>query len=211
MVRQEFAPRTDVADVGTPYGGWNVPVSLLEPGWTCYSIGAGGDISFDTELAGRYGLKVRCVEPVVDYVELARSRANGQADLVVYRAALALEDGPLRMQLTHIPNSRSVSSVRLYDTDEWVEVPGRTLQSLMSELGDNRIDLLKVDMEGGEYDWLRHVDLAALGVKVLCIQLHHNASVRRARRAIADLRAAGFQLVACRPVVKLTFVSDQEE
>jgi hypothetical protein len=45
-----------------------------------------------------------------------------------------------------------------------------------------------------------------MGVKVFAIQLHHTGSVRKARRLIADLRRSGYEPVACRPSVKLTFV-----
>jgi hypothetical protein len=36
----------------------------------------------------------------------------------------------------------------------------------MNELGDERIDLLKLDVEGAEYDVIPSFDLAALGVRV---------------------------------------------
>jgi FkbM family methyltransferase len=208
MVRQDYARRTDVVDLGTEYGGWLVPLNTLQPNWTCYSIGVGGDISFDLELVDRYRMAVRCVEPVIEYVEGARETAAHYPHVVVHHAALALEDAPLRMQRTHVVGSSSVSSASLYEGDEFIDVPGRTLESLMAEHDDSHVDLLKVDMEGAEYEWLRHVDLVALGVRVLCIQLHHNEPVRTARRAIADLRAAGFRPVGCRSVIKLTFVRE---
>ncbi len=52
------------------------------------------------------------------------------------------------MQRTHIPGSRSLSPVHLYDTEDYVEVPGRSLRSLMEEFGDDSVELLKVDVEG---------------------------------------------------------------
>jgi FkbM family methyltransferase len=208
MVRQDYLPGATVVDLGTSYGGWTVPSDMPRDGWTCYSIGVGGDISFDLEIIRRYGMRVRCVEPVLEYVESARATAADCRSLLVLHAAVATHDGPLRMQQTHIPGSASLSSVQLYDTDDWVEVPGRTLESLMAEMGDSRVELLKVDMEGAEYEWFDHVDLVALGVQVLCVEFHHNASVRTARKLIARLRADGFRPVACRPTINLTFVRE---
>src|SRR5689334_21166888 len=172
MVEQAYAACGEVADLGTSYGGWMVPLTRLQPGWTCYSIGAGGDISFDLELVRRYGMTVRCIEPVPGYVELARQTGAGYRGLSVHRAALALADGPLRMQQSHVEGSDSLSAARLYDNDTWVEVPGRSIESLMAELGDQRIELLKLDVEGAEYEWLPEVDLTELGVEVLCVQMH---------------------------------------
>jgi hypothetical protein len=114
----------------------------------------------------------------------------------------------MRMQRTHIPGSRSLSPADLYDTSDYVEVRGRTVRSLMDELGDPRVELLKLDIEGGEYDLLSELKLAELGVRVFCTQLHHTASVRQASELIARVRGEGFLLVASIPAVKLTFVRE---
>ena len=114
----------------------------------------------------------------------------------------------MRLQITHDASSQSVSAAGLYESSAFVEMPGRALASLMAELGDERIDLLKLDVEGAEYELLPAVDLRALGVKVFAVQLHHNGSVRGARALIDRLRADGYRPVACRPAVKLTFARE---
>jgi hypothetical protein len=67
--------------------------------------------------------------------------------------------------------------------------------------------LLKLDIEGSEYELLPTLDLPALGVKVFATQLHHTGSVADARGLISRLREQGYDAVACRSAVKLTFVS----
>jgi FkbM family methyltransferase len=199
-------PMPELADLGSAWGGWTVPEGLIEPSWLCYSVGAGADISFDLELIRRHRVRVRAVDPVAEYVSLAARHAQREPRLSVHHAAIALVDGPVRMQVTHDPVSRSVSAAGLYDGHRFVELPGRTLSSLMAELGDGRVDLLKLDVEGSEYDVIPTLDLQRMGVKVLATQLHHTGSVRDARALIARLERAGYVLVACRAVVKLTFV-----
>ncbi len=138
--------------LGTDYGGWTIPEGFVEPDWMCYSVGAGGDISFDLELMARYGVRVRSFDAVGEYVQRAREQAGEDPRFSAHQAAIALSDGPLRMQVTHDDVSSSVSSAGLYESSEFVELPGRTLPSLMAELGDERIDLLKLDIEGAEYE-----------------------------------------------------------
>ena len=99
-----------------------------------------------------------------------------------------------------------MSPVGLYDSKSYVEFDGRTLPSLMAELGDTRVELLKLDVEGGEYDVIPGLDLRALGVEVFATQFHHVASVARARALVATLAAQGYEPVACFPAVKITFV-----
>jgi FkbM family methyltransferase len=192
-------------ELGSSYGGWVLPCDLIEPTWTCYLVGAGGDISFDLELIHRYGVKVRSFDAVADYVETARADAREEPRFSAHHAAIASTDGPIRMQVTHDPHSQSVSAAQLYDSHSFVELPGRSLPSLMAELGDEQVELLKLDIEGSEYDVLPRLDLPGMGVKVFATQLHHTGTVAQARELIALLRDQGYDPVACRSAVKLTF------
>lgn len=207
LARTTLAPAPGkLEDIGTPYGGWTLPVEAIGEGWTCYCVGAGGDIAFDIELVRRFRARVRTVEAVAAMVREAEQQAAGLAGLTVHHAAIATRDGPIRMQRSHDPQSRSVSAAHLYEGEQYVELPGMTLTSLMDSLGDERIDLLKLDIEGGEYEVLPSLDLTGLGVRILSTQLHHVGGVARASGLIKQLKDRGYVPVACRPVVKLTFV-----
>ena len=193
--------------LGTRYGGWMVPEAIIRSGWICYSVGVGGDVSFDAELIERFGVRVRSFDPVQHFVEFAAEQMRHEPRFSVTRAAVADSDGPLLMQRTHHPGARAVSAAGLFDTtDPWEEFPGRSLPSLMSEFGDRQVDLLKMDTEGTEYDLLPSLDLRALGIKVLAVCLHHNKSVGRARKLVGDLLSQGYEPVAICPAVKITFV-----
>ena len=201
-------PGPPILSLGTAYGGWKIPDGVLDANSICYCVGAGADISFDLELIKRYGVNVRSVDPVEEYGRRALADAAGDPRFRFIHAAVTEHDGTIRMQLHHEPGSSSVSAAGLYDTDTWVEAPGRTIPSLMREFGDERIDLLKLDIEGAEYEVLPTIDLVGLGVRVFATQLHHTGTVKDALRLIDGLRAQGFRLVAERPVVKLTFLRD---
>ena len=205
LSRLSVRPAPDLIHLGSPYGGWIVPGGLIEASWLCYSVGAGGDIGFDLELIERYGTTVRAFDAVAGYVEDAIAQAGGEPRFSAHHAAIATVDGPLRMQVTHDPQSRSVSSAGLYESEQFLELPGRTLPSLMAEFGDDHIDLLKLDIEGGEYELMPTIGLRDLGVKVFAVQLHHTGSVREARALIDRLREEGYEPVACRPAVKIAF------
>jgi FkbM family methyltransferase len=199
-----------LVELGHPeYGGWTLPGGLIEPDWICYSVGAGGDTAFDMDLIARYGIEVRAVDPIPSYVRRAIEDAHGDPRFSAHEAAIATTDGPLRMQVTHDPNSESVSPSGLYDSSTYIELPGRTLPSLMADIGDSRIDLLKLDIEGGEYEVVPTLDLPGLGVKVFATQLHHTGSVSAAKALIAGLAEQGYVPVARHPVVKITFAMEE--
>jgi len=202
-------PLTDAGSpihLGTDYGGWMIPAAVIGPDWMCYSVGVGGDVSFDAELISRFGVRVRAFEPVQVFVDRAAKEMEQQPRFSVYGVAVAERDGPIRMQRTHHPGAQAVSGAGLFDTDAWTTFPGRSLPSLMAEFGDGQIDLLKMDSEGSEYELLPSLDLPALGIKVLAVQLHHNGSVRQARRLIAYLNSLGYEAAAMCPAIKTTFV-----
>ncbi len=195
-------------DVGTSYGGWILPVDAITAGWCCYCVGVGGDVSFDRELLHRFDASaVRAFEPVQAFVDGALRQMAGDDRFTADAVAIAPADGSIRMQTTHDPNSDSVSPAGLYDSDDYAEMPGRSIPSLMAQYGDERIDLLKLDIEGGEYELLPELDLAALGVKVFAVQLHHNRPLRDARALIARLGERGYEACGVRPAVKVTFVN----
>src|ERR1700677_4510165 len=179
-------------ELGSAYGSWIMPGDVIEPSWTCYLVGAGGDVSVDLELVRRYGVTARSFDPVLDYVERARRDGRDEPRFSAHHAAIAAADGPIRMQITHDVRSQSVSGANLYDSHSFIEVPGRSLPSLMTELGDRHIDLLKLDIEGSEYELLPRLDLDRLGVKVLAVQLHHNRSVRAAHGVMSALDRQGY-------------------
>jgi FkbM family methyltransferase len=193
--------------VGTFYGSWVVPAGAIEDGWVCYCVGTGADISFEIELTNLARVTVRSFEAVEGLAEYARGLAEGHPDITIEHSALAMSDGPVRMQVSHVPASQSVSGAQLYEGASYVEVPGRTLGSLKEEHGDAAVELMKIDIEGLEYELVPTLDLRALGVKVFCIQLHHNRSIRQAKAFVAQLAAQGYDLVAVHPTVKLTFVA----
>ena len=167
--------------LGSDYGGWTIPVDLPEAGWRCVCAGAGIDVSFDVALAERFGATVITVDPTDE----ARDNAAPHGELEFVHAALAARDGELEMFEAADPTHQTLSSDDLQRTGRAVRKPARSLASF------GPVDLLKLDIEGAEYDVLPHVGPE---VKVLCVELHPTRGVLAAVRAVRRLTAAGFEL-----------------
>jgi FkbM family methyltransferase len=188
-------PGAGVERIGSGYGGWSVPVDKIAGTWVCYCAGAGVDVTFDLGLVERFGCEVVTIDPTDESREhVAGADPGGRLRFVA--AALWREDGELEMFVAADPAHRTLSSDDLQRTGRSVHVPARSLPSLMAEHGHERIDLLKLDVEGAEYELL---DAApALGVRVLCVEMHPTRGLRAGVRAFRRLRAAGYELVARR-------------
>ena len=88
-----------------------------------------------------------------------------------------------------------------------VVVPCRSLTSIAAELGHERIDLLKLDIEGAEYEVLGTLLASDLRPRVLAVEFHKTPSIRPMVTTSRALRADGYVPVALRGF-DVTFVRD---
>jgi FkbM family methyltransferase len=186
--------RPKLARLGSQYGGWTIPADLPRADWTCLCAGAGIDVSFDLELARRFGARVITIDPTDE----ARANATQYAELEFVQAALWSADGELELFVAADPDHRTLSSDDLQDTGRSVRVQARGLASLPAA------ELVKLDIEGAEYEVLPHVGPAT---RVLCVELHPTRGIAATVRATRRLTRDGFRLVA-RHGSDFTFVRD---
>jgi FkbM family methyltransferase len=206
MAHLPLHPCEPLVHLGSHWSGWDVPGDLISADWTTYCVGAGDDVSFDLSLIERYGCRVRSFDPHEVYRDRAMTQAGGDPRFTFLAVAVAAQDGPLHMYEDENPSSGYRSAANLFSTRASAEFPGRSLPSLKEEFGDARIDLLKLDVDGLEYDLVPGLDLIGLGVQVFCVELHHTGSVRQARDLLDDLHDKGFRLVHQRMPANLTLV-----
>ncbi len=195
--------RSDIERVGTAYGGWPVPLGLISNRSIVYSVGAGEDVSFDLGLVERCGCEVHSFDPTDGAARHVARTAHGR--LAFHQVAVWTHNGVLRMHRAADPAHIALSAVNLQRTRESVDVPCRTVESLRAELGHERIDLLKLTVDGGEYDLVPRLQLARWRTRVLIVAFHHNRPARAALDVIAALRADGMVPVARRDTA-FTFV-----
>ena len=109
------------------------------------------------------------------------------------------------MQRTHNPEGLALSSANLFDSEHFIEVPGRTLASLANDVGHNHIDLLKFDIEGAEYEVVRGSTSCTRNQGARLSGRTTTRGTRAARRLIERLDERGFELIGMRPTLKLAF------
>lgn len=171
----DLLPPHSLVRLGTAYGGWIIPVNAdLDADSICYLAGAGEDISFDCALVHRFGCRARVIDPTPRAIEhfrqLAEAVRNGNrfpvnnsatdfydltpaqlTRLTFIPVGLADKDVELKFFLPKNPAHVSCSTVNLQKTDDFFTAQCHRLSSVMLQQGDSRVDLLKMDIEGGEY------------------------------------------------------------
>ncbi len=83
--------------------------------------------------------------------------------------------------------------------DDVIEVPAYSLATITEKLGHDRIDLLKMDIEGAEYEVLEGLlDSPVLPTQLL-VEFHHRFvadGLQRTYDVIDRLRKAGYRIFA---------------
>lgn len=158
---------------GTTYGGWNIVASSLLPSSVVYAFGVGDDVSFDLSLIDRYQLTVDAFDPTPRAVSWCKQQVFPPT-FIFHDYGVAPVDGELVFfppaDSTHV----SFSMTRQADSSgASVTAPVKRLSTIMRELGHRHIDVLKLDIEGAEYDVLRNmIDDGIFPTQVL-VEFHH--------------------------------------
>ena len=176
--------------LGTAYGGWWVPRWVPSPGVVCYLAGAGEDISFDTALA-EAGATVVTIDPTpraVAHVQAHRPRGSFR----FVEVGLAGSTGPRRFFAPRDDRHVSHSIENLQRTRSHFDAECRTLRSIADEIGHERIDLVKLDIEGAEYEVLDSMLADGILPPVLCVEFDQPMPIRRTMQQVRTLEDAGY-------------------
>lgn len=160
--------------------------------------GAGNDISFEQALIERYHCRVVLLDPsptglvtvervglpsdVLQFLPLGLAGQNGHLE---FAAPVDEAEG------SFVGGHSSGTKTHRFEC--------KTLATVMAELGWAEIDLLKIDIEGCEYDVIAQLIAGKVRVKQLCVEFHHGQTFGRSSattvRAILALRRAGYDLI----------------
>jgi hypothetical protein len=164
----EYA-RLHLRRLGSDYGGWSVVLDLLSPHSVIYSFGLGQDISWDLELIKASGAHVHGFDNTprsnrfFDTGKAAR-QAERQGMLSEYtdkfhrhKVLLCPRDGNLTLALPvgHRSSYATLDglSMGVKPGTQWI-APCSSVGTLLQQLGHgSRLDVLKLDVEGGEFDY----------------------------------------------------------
>lgn len=197
--------RRDVSEqtlrLGSAYGGWETLAEGLPSDAIVYSLGVGEDISFDLELIRRYGVTVHAFDPTVRSIKWVRAQLT-PSQFLLHEIGVSNRNGLLAFRPPENPDHVSYSAFDAERRPDAIDLPVRRVETIMADLRHSRIDLLKMDIEGAEYDVID--DLLETGIfpTQLLVEFHHRLpgiGARRTARAIRQLRASGYQLFAISP------------
>lgn len=177
---------------------WTFSEERLTSSSNVLSAGAGNDISFELALVARYGCRVVLLDPSPTGLATVKREKSLPSNLVFAPVGLAGTDGLLAFQRPI--DAKEGSYLGSIDSGPETEcLPCKTLSTLMRELEWTHIDLLKIDIEGFEFEVLEEILGGHIDVRQICVEFHHGAQFGRRRnetaRMILSLKRSGYDLV----------------
>lgn len=205
--REKLLPR-GYRRLGTRYGGWWVDARALSNAPLLIDCGLGEDISFPLAFLQAFGGRVVGVEPNPRSLNYCEGRLP--ADMTVLPKAFWSESGKkleffLPRPQQNLPKgadgvSGSLDGSHEYASERKLEVDTTSLTEILSQHARSECDVLKMDIEGAEYDVLRQLcgsgEIRKAG-QVL-IEFHHKVTEHTlddTRLAVAHMQHNGFRLM----------------
>ncbi len=221
--------------IGSEAHGYFVPAALLNADSVCYCVGAGQDITFDTELARIFGCQVLVIDPTPEsrehFERVSDAVRNGTPLGVIegapfeYRIAadqfrllryveigVGKASGMMRFYEPEKSSYLGRSTVLFGNSGRYIELPVDRLSRIMEREGHPAIDVLKLEIEGSEYDVIRSVVEDRLDIKVILVEydeVYHAtnaAHLFRIRASTKLLLDAGYRLAHSTQAFKRLFV-----
>ena len=205
--------RLHTETLGNSKAEWTIAPGYLKASSIVYSVGVGTDISFDLALIGRYRVKVYAFDPTPKSIEWIKTQSVPEG-FVFSPYGLSSRDEETEFFLPANENFVSGSMKGLTGNSRKVNVTMRRLSTIMKSMEHNKIDILKMDIEGAEYEVIDELVIKKPFIKQLLIEFHHRfpaVGVRKTKEAIQKLNSAGYKIFHVSPSgEEMSFINTAE-
>jgi FkbM family methyltransferase len=203
LVGKELRLKTEIDVKSVKDGGWCFIPDDLSQDSIVYSLGVGDNIEFDLALIRKYGVEVHAFDPSPPSIDMLGDR-DLPSQFHFHTWAVAAEDGSLTLYpCARKDGSKSDIMYTLIagdaSVDDPIEVPAFSLSSITTKLDHDRIDLLKMDIEGAEYEVLDGLLASDLKPTQLLVEFHHRfpgIGLEKTADLIKRLGHAGYKIFA---------------
>ncbi len=150
---------------------WTICPTELGPHSIIYSAGVGSDITFEHALVQNFRCEVVLIDPSPTGLKTMELPENKIPQFRFFPVALSGRSGNLR--LAPPMDAEGDSWFARTEAPGSVEVACEDVGSLMQRNGHSHIDLLKLDIEGCEYDVIESILEHRLPISQIAVEFHH--------------------------------------
>lgn len=187
--------------LGNRQARWIVASKLLDQNKIVYSFGVGTDISFDLSLIEKYGCEVFAFDPTPKSIAWIKEQTLPKK-LKFLEYGVSDNDEVIIFYPPANANHVSYSTKADDCNQKGIQLPVYRLISIMNNLGHKKIDLLKIDIEGSEYNVIKDLIKSNIDIKQILVEFHHRFnkySREDTRIAITELKNHGYRIFYISP------------
>jgi FkbM family methyltransferase len=192
--------KCDRLTFGNRYANWTFCPGHLDEHSVIYSFGVGEDVSFDLKLIDQYKLHIHAFDPSPRSIKWVQEQ-NLTEKFHFYPFGLAGKDGSVVFSEPAEPGHRSL---KMTGSDQGEETGLKThlltvyrLPTILGKLKHNKIDVLKMDIEGAEYEVIDDIIHSSVPISQILIEFHHRfdgIGIGMTRQAVSKLNEAGYKI-----------------
>jgi FkbM family methyltransferase len=183
---------------GNNYGGFYLCPDLLNSESIVYSFGIGEDISFGTSIIKKHNCSVYGFDPTPKSIKWIDEQKLPKK-YFFNSFGIALETGSVNFFLPRKESNVSGSYVLQENVsrDNTITVQMKSLLDIKNHLGHKRIDVLKMDIEGAEYDILMNLDYKNLNITQIIVEFHDrmfDLGEEKSKKVINKLKTNNYEI-----------------
>lgn len=201
---------------GNSYGGFFVADGYLNKNSIIYSFGIGEDISFDESLIQEFDCKIYGFDPTpksIKWIENRKTSPNFIFSPYGINSVSGMVDFLLPKNENYV--SGSIEHQINVNENKKISVPMKSLEDIVKDLKHNKIDVLKIDIEGSEYNIIQSIVEAPVEITQILIEIHERFftdGVSKTKKMIAMLNKHGYKLFAVSSgMEELSFIKSNKE
>lgn len=184
--------------LGTDYGGWPLLTAETPDCPLIYSFGVGEDVSFDIAAIERTEATVHAFDPTPRSLRWIAEQSLPPS-FHFHPIGLGPEDGEAEFFAPEVDAYVSFSAQPAPKSDRGLAVraPIQRLTTIIESLATGMPDIVKMDIEGFEYDVLDDLTAGSLRPAQLLVEFHHRMyGIPNARtiEQIERLRRVGYRI-----------------
>lgn len=205
IIRRFIKPRYHKLDIKLKYklfgadeASFPLITSELDQDSLIYSFGIGEDISFETEALKEFSCTIHGFDPTPKSIEWLSSQELPE-NFHVHQIGIGGSDGEVVFYPPENNNyvSYSISPAKNSDTRKAVHSNVMRLGTIIESLGTNLPDVVRMNVEGFEYDAVEEIVKSGLRPKQLIVEFHHglyNISGDKTISTVRKITDAGYKI-----------------
>jgi FkbM family methyltransferase len=186
---------------GNSYGGFFINPALVNSNSTIYSIGIGKDITFDLKCIEKHNAQIFGFDPTPKSINWLKT-LNLPKNFKFFEFGISAKESGTEtffLPATKHGTSGSLLKTNAVNANNSITVNMKTFADMTSELGHKHIDVLKMDIEGAEYDVLESILNSPVTIDQILVEFHDrlfDMDIFKSTEIVAKMKSKGYHIFA---------------